>query len=114
MKNRISKKAKKDKPPIDLRKQQVMCLKIAASMGSAAKELKLQVSGQFAIEGDGERLIGVYSCFVNGDVMTWFLHNGYYSLTALVNQKRFVTVFPAHEAEAFQAELTKLSQEMGK
>lgn len=103
------------KPAIDLRSQQVMCKRLGEAMRQAAVELKLQVSGQAAIEGNGKQLIVLYSAFPNGDLIVWFLDQGYYSLMALVNQNfKHLATFPVTELIAFQAELTKLQSQLGK
>lgn len=117
-KNRISKKRTKAAQPttgIDLRKEQLMVAKMAESMAGTAKSLGLQVSGQVSIEGDGEKLIVLFSAYPNGDMMVWFLEKGYYSVMALVNQKtRHCSQIPATSPEVFQAELSKIKDIIGK
>jgi hypothetical protein len=84
-------------------------------MRYAAVEMKMQVSGQAAIEGHGEKLIVLYSCYPNGDIIVWFIDKGYYSLMALVNKNfKHLATFPVTETASFQAELTRLQGELGK
>lgn len=100
---------------IDFRKEQIMCRTLGVSLVESAVALKLQVSGQAAIEGDFGKLLVLYSAYPNGDFIIWFLNKGYYSLMALVNKKmKHLITFPAHEMELFQNELTKLQLELGK
>lgn len=123
--NRVSKpKSKQPKKPSievlvnqskeDLRKQQVMCKAMAEAMRSVAIELKLQVSGQSAIEGEGVSIIVLYSCFPNGDIIIWFQDRGIYTLMALVNQQfKHLATFPIAQAEEFQAVLVELKGLLG-
>jgi hypothetical protein len=112
--NRLKKTKKAEKHVIDFRSQQIMCKKLAESMREAAVEMQMQVSGQAAIEGNGEKLIVLYSCYKNGDIIVWFVDKGYYSLMALVNKNfKHMATFPVTEAEKFQDMLTQLSSELG-
>lgn len=103
------------KQPLDLRPQQIMCKRLAEAMRAAAIEMKLQVSGQAAIEGNGSKLIVIYSAYPNGDIMVWFLDKGFYNLMVLVNQKfKHVATFPVTHAADFQKELTRIKDELEK
>lgn len=100
---------------IDLRQQQIICKRVAEAMQSVAVDMKLQISGQASVEGDGKQLIVLYSAYPNSDLIVWFLDQGYYSLMALVNQKfRHITSFSASDVDKFQEALTSLQNELGK
>lgn len=110
-KNRLS----EPEEAFDFRKQLVMCKRLADSTRESAIELQCQISGQAAIESDGEKLIVLYCCYPNGDFLVWFLHQGYFHLSALVNQKfSHVASISATSPEAFQAELYKIQAIIGK
>lgn len=101
--------------PSDLRSIQIMMKNLAECMATAAEGLKLQVSGQATIEGDGESVIVLHTAFPNGDMMLWFLHKGFYTVMSLVNKKmRHCSQIPASTPEIFQEELNKLSEILGK
>lgn len=105
----------KPKAVIDFRPQQIMCKRMAEAMRAAAIEMQMQVSGQAAIEGNSEKLIVLYSCYPNGDIIVWFVDKGYYSLMALVNQKfKHLANFAVGKEKEFQAELDRLKEELGK
>ena len=101
--------------PTDLRPIQAMIGKLSECMATAAAGLQLQVSGQATIEGGGISVIVLHTAFPNGDMMVWFLHQGFYTVMSLVNQKlRHCSQIPAHTPEIFQQELDKLKEILGK
>lgn len=111
--NRFKNKPKQDIH--DIRPVQAMIAKLAECMATAAEGLNLQVSGQATIEGDGKKILVLHSAFPNGDMMIWFLYQGFYTVMSLVNKKmRHCSQIPAESPEVFQEELDKLQKILGK